>query len=79
MFEKLEKLLIQREELDKEIQAARVESLQEAISTIQKLIVQFGITQQDLFPKQAKKPPEVTPNVVYRNPTPEEESAAYNA
>jgi DNA-binding protein H-NS len=79
MFEKLEKLLTQREELDKEIQAARAESLQEAIFTIQKLIVQFGITQQDLFPKQAKKPPEITPNVVYRNPTPEEESVAYNA
>jgi DNA-binding protein H-NS len=68
---KLEKLLAEREALEKAIQEARQEGAQEAVATIRGLVAQFNLTPKDIFPTRGGKKAGGGKSTVapkYRNP-----------
>lgn len=64
-------LLAQRKNLEAQIEAARNSEIQDALSTIQSLVKEFGLTSSDVFPvgraKSASKGTTVAPK--YRDPS----------
>lgn len=50
-------LLVQRQNLDAQIEALRKSESQDALATVRTLIAEFGLTQADIFPAGRAKSP----------------------
>lgn len=61
-------LLKQREELEAQINAARKEEVAAAVANIRKLIADFGLTSEDVFPSTRAKATREAVAPKYRDP-----------
>lgn len=61
-------LLVQRANLEAQIEAARRSEVSSAVQQIKGLIVTYGLTQDDIFPQRKTKATRATVDPKYRDP-----------